>query len=995
MVNNKAELYKNERVRASNRILDIKKMYNSSELSHEEYINELTKDYNGKTLSEWIRFYDKVINESKPKSRVNLFLTLTIIGFAVIFLLIYGVSYTGFFSKLTIANITIDGNFDDWVNVLSDNDNYIVDSFGADDSDNISKSGYDLVKVGFTWDSVYLYFFIERMNVNPAGLNILFYFDKNENNLMEYDDKVVKLEWKSLGHYDSFIFDYVPFNASGDNIYGDGYDMPGSITNKTALEISMSGIDEFNRKLETRLIWSALNIATEKSFKVKISSARGSGENLPLFLEDNTRVIDVRNYGVSIRPSLYAGGVQGTNITLTHYIKNLGSVKDSFNIDVLKSKTWPIFLYWLNESLLPDYNGDLIPDTGLINPDSEVGINVVITIPSDEVIGSINEININAISNFGNIYESVIDKVIVGAVSILPGYNINSSNNTVVNFNHVVRNNLNFSDTIDLSFISQNAWNATGYYDNGSLLVDTNNDSFIDVGILNSGESRNITIQLFVLDVSVGTVENFKIFANFSSNFSNSGYVTNNILISKRVLIEPNYNTVSGVNVDVFYLHNVYNNYNTSDLIDLSAISSLNWSYEFLDVFLSKLTDTDFDGKVDTGLMQPNSVKQIYLKLSVPSDALENTNDTTKIFANSSINSLVNDFLIDLTTVKKLVTFKDAGFSIKSDTFRLNSTIYAKVYGLSVDYVTFEWYDSNDTLVRVSSIKPVSGGTSTDQFTTNMSSLPGNWTVIVKEITGQKLELARTIFKVILFNRVPFNVSLFKLNDGNVSFERRPTFSWYNTIDLDNDSLSYNLEISNNTNFLPLVYNYSNIGEAVNFSLTNFTVTEDLPTDVVLYWRVRAFDGFDYGNYSVYRNFTINSLIIGSLLVNFIDFGIMDVLESRNTSLDNPPALLLRNDGNVDVDVQVKSSDLWASVFNPSQYYQYKIRENKTNSFNKNESTVNFAFMPTMYAVVDISRLRYKDVSDDAKIDLLLTVPSDEPSGVKNSTITVSLEVAQ
>jgi len=392
--------------------------------------------------------------------------------------------------------------------------------------------------------------------------------------------------------------------------------------------------------------------------------------------------------------------------------------------------------------------------------------------------------------------------------------------------------------------------------------------------------------------------------------------------------------------------------------------------------------------------MSPNSFKKIYLKLTVPLDAVENSNDTTKMFINSSIDSAAGDFATDITNIRKLVTFSNPDYTIKTDTFRLNSTVYAKAFGLSANTVIFEWYDSNDTLARASSTKYVSGGMTSDQFTTNMSSLTGNWTVIVKNDVGQNLELARTIFKVIAFNRKPFNASLFKPDDGNFSFERRPAFSWFNAIDLDNDSLSYSLEISNNTNFIPLVYN-SSVSEFVNSSLTNFSVTEDLPTDTALYWRVRAFDGLEYGNYSLYRNFTINSLILGSLLINSVDFGIMDVLESKNTSLDNPWPLLLRNDGNIDIDAQIKASNLWFSAPNPSQYYQYNVRENKTNSFNKNESTVNFAFMPTTYAVVDISRLKYKDENDDAKIDLSVTVPSDEPSGPKNSTITLSLEAAQ
>jgi len=139
----------------------------------------------------------------------------------------------------------------------------------------------------------------------------------------------------------------------------------------------------------------------------------------------------------------------------------------------------------------------------------------------------------------------------------------------------------------------------------------------------------------------------------------------------------------------------------------------------------------------------------------------------------------------------------------------------------------------------------------------------------------------------------------------------------------------------------------------------------------------------------------VQSSLIISLPINIVNFGTMNPGETDDTEDNSPLPLRLRNDGNVMVDTIVEGTDLWTVISNPSIYYQYKIGINKSGSFNITESTMSWTNMRTTNAIVDISSLLYQDSNDTAEIELKITVPLDEPPGPRNSTITLTSELAE
>ena len=235
-------------------------------------------------------------------------------------------------------------------------------------------------------------------------------------------------------------------------------------------------------------------------------------------------------------------------------------------------------------------------------------------------------------------------------------------------------------------------------------------------------------------------------------------------------------------------------------------------------------------------------------------------------------------------------------------------------------------------------------------------------------------------------NTPPSKVILLSPLSGNITLNRNPTFVWNKSTDYENNSLTYQILIANSTNFTSLIANAS-------VNITNYTSPE-LPTDIALYWKVRAYDGYIYGNFSDIWNLTVQSSLIVSLPINTVDFGNIKPGESNDTLDNSPYPLIVQNDGNIIADIIVKGSDLWIRKLNPSLYYQYKIGINESNSFNLLLSTINWTFMPTSNSIVDIADLKYTDESDTARIDLNITAASDEPAGARNSTITITAEAA-
>ena len=237
--------------------------------------------------------------------------------------------------------------------------------------------------------------------------------------------------------------------------------------------------------------------------------------------------------------------------------------------------------------------------------------------------------------------------------------------------------------------------------------------------------------------------------------------------------------------------------------------------------------------------------------------------------------------------------------------------------------------------------------------------------------------------------------------NGNVSNDRTPIFSWTSSDD-DGDSLSYELNITCYSSSGGGCTGYGSDNQFIQTTATTYELTNDLKylldNNFYYNWSVRANDSASgYGTWTSDRNYSVSALVSISLPNSSIEFFELDFRQSNDTADNSPLPFLLQNDGNAFVNVTIQATNLWNTQSNPSAFYQFKIANytNENSSFYWDETITTYTNMPASGSPsLCVADLNYTDRTDSSEIDINITVPTNEGSGVRTSTVTFTSSLA-
>lgn len=136
---------------------------------------------------------------------------------------------------------------------------------------------------------------------------------------------------------------------------------------------------------------------------------------------------------------------------------------------------------------------------------------------------------------------------------------------------------------------------------------------------------------------------------------------------------------------------------------------------------------------------------------------------------------------------------------------------------------------------------------------------------------------------------------------------------------------------------------------------------------------------------------TVSSLVQISVTPSSASFGSISPGTSNDTTDGSPGNFTIENTGNVDVNVTISATAIWSGESKAASDYQFKSSNKETGS----ATTVVSSFTDLTTSAQDVAKvLKFGASTDTAYVDVKITVPADEPTGSKSSTITFTASQA-
>jgi len=520
----------------------------------------------------------------------------------------------------TLKTININGNMQDWSEVLTNPNNVTLDgasasncAYSTDRDCEVQSTGRDMVKFAWTYDSENIYLYVERVGNSSNIQNFFFIMDVGQDKSANSSDFVLHVSYQgSNRNTDLTLYRYSPLNPSGDSLvdsngFADGYNMPGSLSSIPSDDPSyfvVSGItggDTTGVAFETYVPWQKLLVSSGTPIFFHVAS----GNNASLSqVDDNLGgpgggIGAFAYYWVQIYPDNLNSVTQGQNITYYHTVKNNGSFDDIIDLYSLSSNNLAISFYLGSVCLATDSNGDgdFLDSGDYINSLYDVNsnnlpdlqLNAWTTQDISVVIGtsilsqnSYDLTHIYGVSNGDSSYAYCKDETYIGDLLLYPDNSISGTPSEYVNLHHTVANYR--ADDYIKFFVSSssgfsvylylgsdllaidNDGNCVWDYVNGSF--DSNSDGFPDLFLANGSSYELLLYVPIPSGAVIGSTESIILSANGHSN-GGATSATDLISIKKPFELSPSYSFSDSTEKygasgnSVYFSHKIRNNSST------------------------------------------------------------------------------------------------------------------------------------------------------------------------------------------------------------------------------------------------------------------------------------------------------------------------------------------------------------------------------------------------------------------------------------------------
>jgi hypothetical protein len=299
-------------------------------------------------------------------------------------------------------------------------------------------------------------------------------------------------------------------------------------------------------------------------------------------------------------------------------------------------------------------------------------------------------------------------------------------------------------------------------------------------------------------------------------------------------------------------------------------------------------------------------------------------------------------------------------------------------------YYIFSWYNGTEW-VNDSGVVFTDGEDVNVEKTIEISSGDINWTWFVNDTAGNWNKTDEWSITIGSANSAPSIPALLSPTNESSITNRTPTLFWQNASDTDGDTITYELQFDNDSDFSSPEVNETSYAEGS--ANTTYAITQDLAADTTFYWRVRAYDGTDYSDWNA-SQFEVLSSIVVSLPSGSVAFGTLGPSDTKNTTADDLGPMSVSNDGNIPINIFINATDMFNSTSaDVPGLFQFQIGVNETNAYSSAITAWRDLNATENQAITSLYYPNGTNSANLANIDLLVKVPSDEKPAARTSTI--------